>query len=105
MVRNAVTKTASIPPPIKFAFIQPPSITEVLDNAAAALSRCTGGNTDRYNSKEEYLERYPGDEWVFLFFFFFYQRGKDNDKFIKDIDGMFSTLEAIAAEKNKILCQ
>ena len=59
-------------------------------------------NTDRYNSKEEYLERYPGDEWVDVIGFDIYQREKDNEKFIKDIDGMFSTLEAIAAEKNKI---
>ena len=59
-------------------------------------------NTDRYNSKEEYLERYPGDEWVDVIGFDIYQRGKDNAKFIKDIDGMFSTLEAFATEKNKI---
>lgn len=59
-------------------------------------------NTDRFASREEYLERYPGDEWVDVIGFDIYQRGNNNEAFIKDIDKMLTMLEAIAAEKNKI---
>ncbi|HEU4903398.1 MAG TPA: glycosyl hydrolase [Flavisolibacter sp.] len=62
-------------------------------------------NTDRFSSKEEYLERYPGDEWVDLIGFDSYQREngeKANANFVKDIDAMLTNLESIAAEKNKI---
>lgn len=59
-------------------------------------------NTDRFSSKEEYLERYPGDEWVDVIGFDIYQRGNDNAKFITDIDGMLSKLVTISIEKNKI---
>jgi hypothetical protein len=59
-------------------------------------------NTDRYSSREEYLEKYPGDEWVDVIGFDIYQRNSGNEKFIADIDKMLSTLEEIAKEKNKI---
>jgi hypothetical protein len=59
-------------------------------------------NTDRYSSKEEYMERYPGDEWADVIGFDIYQRNSTNEKFIQDINQMLSTLEAIANEKNKI---
>jgi Glycosyl hydrolase family 26 len=59
-------------------------------------------NTDRYSSREEYLEKYPGDEWVDVIGFDIYQQKSTNDKFIADIDKMLSTLEEIANEKNKI---
>ena len=62
-------------------------------------------NTDRFSSKEEYLERYPGDEWVDVIGFDIYQRGKGdkaNEQFVLDIDKMLSTLETIASKKNKI---
>jgi mannan endo-1,4-beta-mannosidase len=62
-------------------------------------------NTDRFYSKEEYLERFPGDEWVDLIGFDIYQRGtgeKANEQFVSDIDKMLSNLESIAVEKNKI---
>lgn len=59
-------------------------------------------NTDRFASEEEYLERYPGDEWVDVIGFDIYQRGNDNQKFIKDIDAMLGMLTAIAAKKKKI---
>jgi hypothetical protein len=59
-------------------------------------------NTDRYSSKEEYLQKYPGDEWVDIIGFDIYQRNSTNEKFIADIDKMLSTLEDIAKEKNKI---
>ena len=59
-------------------------------------------NTDRYSSGEEYLQKYPGDEWVDIIGFDIYQRNSSNDKFITDIDKMLSTLEDIAKEKNKV---
>lgn len=62
-------------------------------------------NTDRFSSREEYLERYPGDEWVDVIGFDIYQRGNGNEanvQFVKDLDGMLTSLENIAVEKNKI---
>ncbi len=59
-------------------------------------------NTDRFSSEEEYLERYPGDEWADVLGFDIYQRGNDNAGFISDIDKMLGMLEKIAAGKNKI---
>lgn len=59
-------------------------------------------NTDRFSSKEEYLLKYPGDEWVDVIGFDIYQRNTSNEKFLEDIGKMFSTLEEIAAEKKKI---
>ena len=59
-------------------------------------------NTDKFFSKEEYLERYPGDEWVDIIGFDIYQRGNDNKAFITSFDQMLSNLESISKEKNKI---
>lgn len=62
-------------------------------------------NTDRFSSKAEYLERYPGDEWVDVIGFDVYQRGNGeqaNEQFVKDIDGMLSNLESMAAERGKV---
>lgn len=62
-------------------------------------------NTDRFNSKENYLFKYPGDEWTDVIGFDIYQRKngpEGNSQFINDIDNMLTTLEAIATEKNKI---
>ena len=55
-------------------------------------------NTDRFSSEEEYMERYPGDEWVDVLGFDIYQRGNDNAAFTRDIDKMLGMLEKIAAE-------
>jgi len=62
-------------------------------------------NTDRFSSEEEYLLKYPGDEWTDITGFDVYQRkgGIDgNAAFIKDVDNMLAMLEKIAGEKNKI---
>ncbi len=59
-------------------------------------------NTDRYASREEYLEKYPGDEWVDVIGFDIYQRNSSSEKFISDIDKMLSMLVDMAKEKNKI---
>ena len=62
-------------------------------------------NTDRFNSKEDYLLKYPGDEWADVIGFDIYQREggvKGNTQFIKDMDYMLTMIESIAAEKKKI---
>jgi len=59
-------------------------------------------NTDRFKDEAEYLERFPGTEWVDIIGFDIYQRGKDNEQFIRDMDKSLSVLEKLAAEKNKI---
>lgn len=59
-------------------------------------------NTDRFSTKEDYLDKYPGDEWVDLIGFDIYQRNNTNEQFISDIDKMLSLLDGMAKEKNKI---
>jgi Glycosyl hydrolase family 26 len=62
-------------------------------------------NTDRFGSKEEYLKKYPGDEWTDVIGFDIYQRQKGqaaNEQFVKDADQMLTTLEEIAQQSNKI---
>lgn len=59
-------------------------------------------NTDRFVTREEYLERYPGDEWVDVIGFDIYQRGEGNAMFAKELDTMLGLLESIAGEKKKI---
>lgn len=62
-------------------------------------------NTDRFNTDDEYLLKYPGDGWTDIIGFDIYQRAKGptgNDQFIKEADAMLTALEKIAAERNKI---
>jgi len=59
-------------------------------------------NTDRFYSREEYLERYPGDEWVDVIGFDIYQRDGNHQQFMKAFDQMLTMLENLATEKNKI---
>jgi len=59
-------------------------------------------NTDRFATVEDYLERYPGDEWVDLVGFDIYQRKEGNEKFRSDLDGMLTRLESIAEAHHKI---
>ncbi len=62
-------------------------------------------NTDRFATKEEYLERYPGNEWVDVMGFDIYQRGtgeQANTQFVSDINRMLSDLVSMATEKKKI---
>ena len=61
-------------------------------------------NTDRFSSREEYLEKYPGDEWVDVIGFDIYQRNSSNEKFISDIDKMLSTLEEHCKRKKQDPC-
>lgn len=62
-------------------------------------------NTDRFTSRQAYLTKYPGDEWVDVIGFDIYQRNHGaaaNAQFVKDAGEMLATLETLAAEKNKI---
>ncbi|MEO5891415.1 MAG: glycosyl hydrolase [Ferruginibacter sp.] len=61
-------------------------------------------NTDRFSSPEEYLERYPGDDYVDVIGFDIYQKEDilPNDKFIAVLYKSLVTLESIAVAKNKI---
>jgi len=62
-------------------------------------------NTDRFANKDEYLERYPGDEFVDILGLDIYQRGNGADanaQFVSDINRMLSDVESLSTEKNKI---
>ncbi len=59
-------------------------------------------NTDRFSSRQEYLAKYPGNEWVDIIGFDIYQRNSSNEKFIEDIGQMLTTLESIANENHKV---
>jgi hypothetical protein len=59
-------------------------------------------NTDRFKDEAEYLQRFPGNEWVDIIGFDIYQRGKDNQAFAAELDKSLTTLEKMAAEKYKI---
>ena len=61
-------------------------------------------NTDRFSSEAEYVERYPGNDWVDIVGFDIYQKGDilANDKFIAELGKNLSLLDKISIEKNKI---
>ncbi|HXL54719.1 MAG TPA: glycosyl hydrolase [Chitinophagaceae bacterium] len=61
-------------------------------------------NTDKFYSKEEYLEKYPGDEWVDIIGFDIYQANNTakNEDFIHHANNMLAILDSVATEKNKI---
>ncbi len=61
-------------------------------------------NTDRFATINDYLERYPGDDFVDVIGFDIYQKGDilQNTKFIAETDRSLTMLEKMAAEKNKI---
>lgn len=62
-------------------------------------------NTDQFFSKDEYLLKYPGDDWVDVLGFDIYQRKEGdagNTEFIKNADSMLTMLDEIAYDKNKI---
>ncbi len=58
-------------------------------------------NTDRFSSKEAYLEKYPGDEWVDIVGFDIYQRGA-NAAFKEEFGKTLTLLGKIAADRHKI---
>lgn len=63
-----------------------------------------GYSTDRFTSKEHYLERFPGDDNVDLIGFDFYHRNApaSNETFKKEAIRMVETLKTIGTEKQKL---
>jgi hypothetical protein len=61
-------------------------------------------NTDRFSTKEDWLLRYPGDEWVDIGGFDIYQGNNiiRNDAFIAELDKTLGILETVCRERNKI---
>lgn len=61
-------------------------------------------NTADFSSKENFMERYPGDDMVDMISFDSYQYNdpaKDNS-FVKKVDAQLAVLDTIAAERKKI---
>jgi hypothetical protein len=58
-------------------------------------------NTDKFYSANEYLERYPGDNYADIIGFDIYQRGSNNE-FMKDANNMLAMLDSIANAHDKI---
>lgn len=59
-------------------------------------------NTDRFGNREAFLQRYPGDEWVDVIGFDIYQRELSQEKYLAEMDRMFSVLTDIAFERKKV---
>ncbi|MFD1755038.1 glycoside hydrolase family 26 protein [Rufibacter sediminis] len=67
-------------------------------------------STDRFTSREDYLERYPGDDYVDIVGFDIYHRppadpaqlAQANQNFLKETRQMVETLRQIGQEKNKV---
>jgi hypothetical protein len=58
-------------------------------------------NTDKFYSENEFLERYPGDDYADIIGFDIYQRGS-NEAFMQDANNMLSMLDSIASAHKKI---
>ena len=56
-------------------------------------------STDRFTTREEYLERYPGDDVIDMLAFDLYDRGAEFSGVLKNCASIVSTL---AKERNKI---
>ncbi len=61
-------------------------------------------NTDFFKSKENYLERYPGDDLIDILSFDYYQQGetKPDPFFVQNLDHQLGLLEQLATDHNKI---
>jgi Glycosyl hydrolase family 26 len=61
-------------------------------------------NTDRFSSESDYMERYPGDDWVDITGFDIYQANNilKNENFIHELDATLSILENVAGQRKKI---
>lgn len=58
-------------------------------------------NTAEFNSREHYLERYPGDDYVDVLSFDTYQYA-DSKTYMQQVDTRLAILDSIAAEKGKL---
>jgi mannan endo-1,4-beta-mannosidase len=63
-----------------------------------------GYSTDRFSSRQDYLERYPGDDYVDLVGFDIYHRPQADkpDNFVAETRQMVETLRQIGQEKKKV---
>lgn len=61
-------------------------------------------STDNFPDEAEYLERYPGDDFVDILGFDTYHReaSESNEKFVSNLDRMLTTLENYAQKHQKI---
>ncbi|MCP9765684.1 glycoside hydrolase family 26 protein [Lacihabitans soyangensis] len=61
-------------------------------------------STDVFESEQSYLERYPGDKYVDLLGFDYYQRNApaSNEDFVKNMNQMIDLVKRLAIEKNKL---
>lgn len=62
-------------------------------------------STDRFTSREDYLERYPGDDYVDLVGFDIYHRpspGDTTNRFVTDTRRMVETVRSIGQERDKL---
>ena len=61
-------------------------------------------STDKFTSKEHYLERYPGNDFVDLVGFDIYHRNApaSNEQFKADLGRMVNTLQEVATENDKL---
>lgn len=61
-------------------------------------------STDRFTSREDYLERYPGDDYVDIVGFDIYHRprGDTANRYIPETRRMVETLQSIGQEKRKV---
>jgi beta-mannanase len=60
--------------------------------------------SDNFKTKEEFLQRYPGDDVVDMFGFDAYQYDdpQKNDWFVKNVNSLLTIIGDIAKEKNKL---
>jgi beta-mannanase len=58
-------------------------------------------NTDKFYSADEFLERFPGDDYTDIIGFDIYERNGNAD-FMKDANNMLTMLDSIASAHNKI---
>ncbi len=60
--------------------------------------------SDNFKTKEEFLQRYPGDELIDMLSFDAYQSGDPltNDWFVKNTNNLLSMIGEIATQKNKL---
>ncbi|MFD2571474.1 glycoside hydrolase family 26 protein [Spirosoma soli] len=61
-------------------------------------------STDRFTSREDYLERYPGDDYVDIVGFDIYHRprGDTTNRYVPETRRMVETLRSIGQEKRKV---
>ncbi len=62
-------------------------------------------NTSSFNSKEDFLANYPGDNYVDILSFDSYQNGEDKsgEKFITEVQNQLKIINEIGIEKHKLI--